>query len=103
MKTSPQADISENHPAHAAHFKHSAGALVLAISAVFIVGTVVPYISADSSGDSVVRRCDARALSTVGPSPADAETGRHWRQERKLAFEHCVDASLLAQPQHATP
>jgi hypothetical protein len=105
MKTSLQANISDVQPAQATQFKNSAGAFMLAVSAVFIVVTAVPYLAANSSDDSVARRCDAQALATVGTSPADADAtrNRHWRLQRKLAFERCVDASLLPLQQHVSP
>ncbi|MEI8031528.1 MAG: hypothetical protein WCH35_17270 [Comamonadaceae bacterium] len=69
----------------------------IAIASILVLATL--HFFADSEGDSIARRCDASALASVGPSPLDTIAGRQrqWRQDRKLAFERCVDESFLTQ------
>jgi hypothetical protein len=84
-----QAPLSKTH--FIAFFPGIAFALILVFATL--------HFFAVSERDSVVRRCDASALATVGPFPTDtiAARQRQWRQDRKLAFERCSDASFLAQ------
>ncbi len=89
----------EVQPAQATRSKTTFVAFVPGIAAASILALATLLSFADSEGDSVARRCDASALATVGPAPLDSIAGRQrqWRQDRKLAFERCVDASFLTQ------
>ena len=99
MKAILHAAHQEVQPAPAILLKSTFVSFVPGIAIAFILVLATLHFFADSGGDSVARRCDASALATVGPSPSDAFAGgqRQWRQDRKLAFERCVDASFLTQ------
>jgi len=106
MKISLQTANSEVQlaPAQATLSRARSTAPLLIAGAVLVLGLALLHLSAGTAGDSLALRCDASALAAVGPSPSDADPlqARQWRQNRKLAFESCVDASFLPQ-QPATP
>jgi hypothetical protein len=60
---------------------------------VLISGLVAIGLSPKLSGDSIVR-CDRAAVEAASLLYDPSGNARQWRQERLLAFQHCLDEAL---------
>ena len=66
---------------------------VLALIAI-ISAPVSLYLFSNSSGASVVARCDQSAVAAANRVHEYRGHEREWRRERQFAFQRCVDESF---------
>jgi hypothetical protein len=85
-----------SRPLPSARFVAMCGAVAL------ILGVATLNFSARATGNGIALRCQASALAAVGSPDGYTGGARQWRQDRKVAFERCVDASFQPQ-QHLSP